>query len=71
MNRTGIKTGEGLKDFLRRYFKANRDKELTKADVMLKFGRCRQVTEQAIKHLCESGELESVQVIRLREKGMR
>lgn len=71
MRPAGIRNGFGAKETLRRYFQANPDEELTWPDMLVKFERCRKTLTLALAELIEEGELESVHVIRLREKGMK
>lgn len=52
------------------YFQANPDEELLRQDVAEKFGAKMKSVDFAIGRLRDQGYLESVHVVRLRERGI-
>lgn len=60
---------DGLAMKLWRFFEANHDEELTRADILAKFSTTGHSLTLALKGLRERGLLEEVHVIRLPAKG--
>lgn len=60
---------DGLATKLWHFFDANRDEELTRADIEAKFGMTGTTVTKALKELGDRGLVESVHVIRLPAKG--
>lgn len=61
---------ESLFSRLRQFYEDNPDEELSFADAALKFGATRRNVESVVEQLRKLGVLESVHVIRRREKGI-
>lgn len=65
-----MKARPGIVKRLQAFYAANPDEELTFGAIMTKFGCSLWTARHAVYALVEIGDLESVHVIRRREKGM-
>jgi hypothetical protein len=61
--------GEGLASRIARFFESNPEEELSYSDMTLKFGASYSALRYAVKEAVKRGQIESVHVIRRREKG--